>query len=166
MIPGMARRQALRNSSATPKLALAIQIATRAQSLPSRYLLRKWVRSALFCDAQVTVRLVGMVEGRRLNQSFRRQNHATNVLTFAYPDTQPLSGDIVLCVPVIAAEARLQNKALRAHYAHLVIHGMLHLQGHDHQSPREAARMEALETALVTGLRYANPYQIPANGKL
>jgi probable rRNA maturation factor len=162
----MARSKGPRSGSAIPKLALAIQFATRAQSLPTRYLFKKWARSALSRDAQVTLRLVGAAEGRRLNRSFRGQNHATNVLTFAYPDTRPLSGDIVLCAPVIAAEARLQNKTLRAHYAHLVVHGMLHLQGHDHQNYSEAARMEALETAIVTGLRYADPYQIPMNGKL
>ena len=80
------------------------------------------------------MRLVGRVEGRRLNRDFRGKDHATNVLTFVYSEAgQPLAGDIVLCAPVVEAEARAQRKRRDAHYAHLVVHGMLHLQGYDHE---------------------------------
>ena len=142
-----------------PKFSLALQFAIRSASLPTRYQFRKWAVSALYCDADIALRLVGAAEGRRLNRQYRGQDHATNVLTFVYPETRPLSGDIVLCVPVIASEACLQNKPLQAHYAHLVIHGVLHLQGYDHTNERDAERMEALESAIVTGLRYADPYE-------
>jgi probable rRNA maturation factor len=148
-----------------PKFSLALQFAAQSASLPSRYQFRKWVAAALYCDAEIALRLVGAAEGRRLNRQFRGQDHATNVLTFVYPETRPLSGDIVLCVPVIASEARVQHKPLKAHYAHLVIHGMLHLQGYDHTHKRDAKKMEALESAIVTGLRYADPYQTPENGE-
>lgn len=152
-------------SRVLPNFSLALQFAVRSTSLPSRYQFRKWVAAALYCDADIALRLVGAAEGRRLNRQYRGQDHATNVLTFAYPDTRPLSGDIVLCVPVIASEARLQDKPLQAHYAHLVIHGTLHLQGYDHTNKRDANRMEALESAIVTGLRYADPYQTQVNGE-
>jgi probable rRNA maturation factor len=88
-------------------------------------------------------------------------DYATNVLTFVYDDVVPLSGDIVLCTPVLSREARSQGKTLRAHCAHLVIHGMLHLQGYDHHGPADAARMEAREIALLRSLRYPDPYQAP-----
>jgi probable rRNA maturation factor len=113
-------------------------------------------------DLAVTLRFVGQLEGRRLNARFRGRQYATNVLTFVYDDVDPLAGDIVLCVPVLAREARSQRKTLRAHCAHLVIHGMLHLQGYDHQRRADAARMEARETALLRTLRYPDPYGDPA----
>jgi probable rRNA maturation factor len=113
-------------------------------------------------DLTVTLRFVGRREGRRLNGQFRGRDCATNVLTFVYDDVDPLAGDIVLCVPVLAREASSQGKTLRAHCAHLVIHGMLHLQGYDHQRRADAARMEARETALLRTLRYSDPYRGPA----
>jgi len=97
-------------------------------------------------------------EGRALNRRYRGRDYATNVLTFVYDDAVSLTGDIVLCAPVIAKEAREQHKTLRAHYAHLVIHGMLHLQGYDHERDADAARMEAREIALLRDLGFANPY--------
>jgi probable rRNA maturation factor len=110
------------------------------------------------------LRIVGSVEGRLLNSRYRRQRHATNVLSFGY-DMEPssrqrkiISGDIVLCAPVIAREARAQRKTLAAHYAHLTVHGMLHLQGYDHQRDSDANRMERLETAILERLGWANPY--------
>jgi probable rRNA maturation factor len=106
--------------------------------------------------------MVGAAEGRRLNRNFRGRDYATNVLTFAYADTQPLSGDIVLCAPVIAQEARAQGKALAAHYAHLVVHGVLHLQGYDHATHAQARAMEARETEIVTRLGYPDPYALSA----
>ena len=98
------------------------------------------------------------IEGRALNAEYRGKDYATNVLTFVYDDAVPLAGDIVLCVPVLRREARAGGVTLRAHCAHLVVHGMLHLQGHDHATPREAARMEARETALLETLGIADPY--------
>ena len=104
------------------------------------------------------MRFVGTREGTRLNGVFRGQDHATNVLTFVYDDATPLAGDIVLCAPVVRREAREQGKAFEAHCAHLVVHGMLHLQGYEHETDREAAAMEARETAILRTLSVADPY--------
>ena len=98
-------------------------------------------------------------EGRAINRDFRGKDYATNVLTFAYHDTAPLSGDIVLCAPVIARQAREQRKPLEAHYAHMVVHGMLHLQGYDHENNDDARVMETLEAEIVVKLGYADPYE-------
>jgi len=129
-------------------------------NLPSRQRLRSWAKAALLTDAQVTLRLVGGREGRALNRAFRGKDYATNVLTFAYRDVGPLSGDIVLCAPVIAMEAREQRKPIDAHYAHLVVHGMLHLQGYDHETSSDARVMETLEAEILVKLGYADPYGI------
>lgn len=141
-----------------PVLSLSVQYALPAEGLPTRTRLRKWAAAALRTDAAVTVRLVDAEEGRSLNHDYRKRDYATNVLTFVYQDTPPLCGDIVLCAPVVAEEARQQRKDLAAHYAHLVIHGMLHLQGYDHESDADATVMEALETEIVTQLGYPAPY--------
>ena len=144
-----------------PRLALTVQFDVDATPLPRRPALRRWATAALERDAQVTLRFVGAREGRTLNRRFRRRDRATNVLTFVYDDGVSLAGDIVLCAPVVAREARAQRKTLRAHYAHLVIHGMLHLQGYDHERDDDAAHMEAREVALLRQLGYANPYREP-----
>ncbi len=128
--------------------------------MPTRPRLRTWAKAALIDDARVTLRFVGAREGRALNRDFRGRDYATNVLSFAYREFKPLAGDIVLCAPVIAKEARAQHKSIDAHYAHLVVHGMLHLQGFDHEDNAEAAAMEARETEIVTGLGYADPYGV------
>ncbi|MGQ0579534.1 MAG: rRNA maturation RNase YbeY [Betaproteobacteria bacterium] len=146
------------------KLALAVQYAAAHDRLPTRSQLRTWVNAALQRDADVTVRLVDADEARTLNRQYRGQNHATNVLSFIYSETDPLSGDIALCVPVVQREAREQHKNLQAHYAHLVVHGMLHLQGYDHDKAATARNMEALETEIVTGLGYADPYKSKDEG--
>jgi probable rRNA maturation factor len=143
-------------------LSFDVRFDTLAPELPRRPTLRRWVQIAQERDLAVTLRFVGQREGRRLNARFRGRQYATNVLTFVYDDVDPLAGDIVLCVPVLAREARSQRKTLRAHCAHLVIHGMLHLQGYDHQRRADAARMEARETALLRTLRYSDPYGDPA----
>jgi probable rRNA maturation factor len=145
-----------------PKLAFDVRFDALAPGLPRRPTLRRWVQIAQERDLAVTLRFVGRREGRRLNARFRGRDSATNVLTFVYDDVVPLAGDIVLCVPVLAREASSQGKTLRAHCAHLVIHGMLHLQGYDHQQRADAARMEARETALLRALRYPDPYGDPA----
>ena len=106
----------------------------------------------------MTLRIVDEAEGHELNKAYRGRDYATNVLTFVYDDTVPLSGDVILCAPVVAREAAEQGKPLEAHYAHLAIHAALHLQGYDHESDAEAAEMEALESALMLKLRYPDPY--------
>ena len=142
----------------SPKLALTIQRAVDAAGLPGRGPLRRWAAAALEREARVTLRFVDGREGRALNRRHRGRDRATNVLTFVYDDGMSLAGDIVLCAPVVAKEARAQRRTLAAHYAHLVIHGMLHLQGYDHERDDDAARMEAREITLLRGLGYGNPY--------
>jgi probable rRNA maturation factor len=118
--------------------------------------------AALEHDAEVTLRIVGRTEARKLNLDYRRRDYATNVLTFIYPDQPMLSGDIVLCAPVVRQEAKAQRIALVAHYAHLVVHGTLHLQGYDHERDREAKAMERLETEILARLGYPDPYAVGA----
>lgn len=138
---------------------LAVQYATELIDLPTRPQFRRWVKAALLQHAEIVLRLVDETEGRELNHQFRHKDYATNVLTFAYDDTVPLTGDIVLCAPVIRTEAQQQNKDLLAHFAHLTVHGVLHLQGYDHLEDTEAAAMEQLETRILTRLGYADPYR-------
>lgn len=146
--------------SAAHKLSLAVQYATGAEHLPTRPQFRRWIKAALQRDVQIVLRIVDETEGRELNKSFRGKDYATNVLTFVYDDAQPLSGDIVICAPVVEKEASAQQKELHAHYAHLTIHAALHLQGYDHENDSDAAAMEACETALLAKLGYADPYQV------
>lgn len=165
-----ARRFAARNDfpvsvHAGIHLALEAQYAVSPAGLPTKTLLRRWVRSALACDATVTLRFVGTREGRRLNARFRGRDYATNVLTFVYDDETPLVGDLVFCVPVLRREAREQGKQLADHCAHLVVHGMLHLQGLDHGTVRAARRMEARETAILAALGIADPYTVVHPGR-
>lgn len=141
------------------RLSLTVQYATKAQTPPTRAQFRKWAKAALRRDAMITLRIVDQAEGRRLNRDYRGRDYATNVLTFVYDDIEPLAGDIVMCAPVVSREARAQRKPVEAHYAHLTVHGMLHLQGYDHEDEADAAVMEALESAIVTKLGYADPYQ-------
>jgi probable rRNA maturation factor len=143
-----------------PKLALAVQYAIKAESLPNRHQFRKWVLASLKRDAEITLRLVDEMEGRELNRDYRGKDYATNVLTFPLADNPVLMGDIVLCAQVVAKEAAEQGISLHAHYAHLVIHGVLHLQGYDHQNEAEADVMEHLESQIVIKLGYADPYLI------
>jgi probable rRNA maturation factor len=140
------------------KLKLTVQSNVASDDVPSRTALRRIAHAALECDASVTLRIVDGREGRALNRRYRHRDYATNVLTFVYDDGMSLAGDIVLCAPVVAREARAQQKTQKAHYAHLVIHGMLHLQGYDHERDDEAARMEAREIRLLRELGYDDPY--------
>jgi probable rRNA maturation factor len=120
---------------------------------------RRWVRAALKVPAEITVKIVGAAEARQLNRRYRGRDYATNVLSFPYALSRGLvQGDIVLCYPVIAREALAQGKSLDAHFAHLIVHGLLHLQGHRHAGRREAARMETLEKKLLAKLGYPDPY--------
>jgi len=157
-------------STVTPlHLDLTIQKAVgkaNRENAPSSHDIRRWALAALRGDAEVTVRLVGATEGRELNRDFRGKDYATNVLTFVYGEGEalpaeadmPLTGDLVLCVPVVVREAAEQGKPLEAHFAHLIVHGMLHLQGYDHELADEAEEMEALETQILAALGYPDPY--------
>jgi len=138
--------------------ALAIQRASRAAHIPSDRLLRRWARATLAAGARVTVRYVGAAEGRRLNREFRGRDYATNVLSFIYAERPP-AGDVVICVPVVAREAREQGKDVRAHHAHLLVHGLLHLAGHDHVRASERLRMERRERAILARLGFPDPYR-------
>ena len=142
----------------SPRLAFTFQSTVDNDAIPARTTLRRYAQAALERDANVTLRIVDGREGRALNRRYRGRDYATNVLTFVYDDGVSLAGDIVLCAPVVAREAREQHKTLRAHYAHLVIHGMLHLQGYDHERNDDAARMEAREVGLLRSLGVADPY--------
>ncbi len=147
--------------AAAPTLALSIQYASAADGLPGRAELRRWAKAALVGDVVATLRIVDAEEGRELNKAYRRKDYATNVLTFAYgaeDEGGPLSGDIVLCAPVVAREAAEQGKPLAAHYAHLVVHGMLHLQGYDHERKNDAVTMESVETFIMRRMGYPDPY--------
>jgi len=117
----------------------------------------RWARAALVGGGEVTIRLVDADEGRTLNNKYRGKDYATNVLSFPY-DTEPVvSGDLVICPSVVAREAAEQNKALAAHYAHLTVHGMLHLQGWDHENDNDAQAMETEETEILAAMRYPDP---------
>lgn len=146
-------------SAARCALSLSVQYASNAPDLPTRTQVRRWVKAALAVDAVVTVRFVDAIEGRALNAEFRGKDYATNVLTFVYDDDSPRAGDIVLCAPVVRKEADAQGKTLLAHYAHLVVHGMLHFQGLDHEHAADAAVMEAREIAILAALGLPDPYR-------
>ena len=143
-------------------MSFTIQIVSRVSGIPSEAAFRKWLRAGLISSAivraNITLRIVNAAEGKRLNHGFRHKDYATNVLTFPYGGA-PLAADIVLCAQVIAREAREQNKTLAAHYAHLTIHGVLHAQGFDHETARDAGKMEAREIAILGKLGFANPYE-------
>jgi probable rRNA maturation factor len=146
-------------------LALTSQFVAGAafaahKALLTRAQLRRWVQAALLADAELTLRFVDADEGQELNRGYRGKDYATNVLTFAYAqdESDPVSGDIVLCCPVVEREANEQGIALEAHYAHLIVHGVLHAQGYDHEDDDEAQEMEGLETEILAGLGYADPY--------
>lgn len=148
-------------TAAVPTLVLNIQYASADEDLPGRADLRRWAKAALVGDVVATLRIVDAEEGHELNKAYRRKDYATNVLTFAYgaeTEDGPLSGDIVLCAPVVAREAAEQGKPLAAHYAHLVVHGMLHLQGYDHERKNEAVTMESVETFIMRRMGYPDPY--------
>jgi len=151
------KRRAVKQHS----FSLAVQYATydkEPENMPTRSQFRRWVKSALERAADITIRIVDETEGRALNHDYRGRDYATNVLTFVYDDTVPLSGDIVLCAEVVEREARQQHKKLLAHYAHLTVHGVLHLQGYDHMKNEEAVIMEQKECKILAHLGIDNPY--------
>ena len=155
--------------SLSQQIALPTTSTEKLKTLLPASTVRGWVKKALvgYMDAsqvQLTLRWVGQAESRALNKTHRGQgvekDYATNVLTFAYgiDENKALAADIVLCWPVLLAEAKVQKKLLRHHAAHLIIHGVLHALGYDHENDADAEQMEALETELLAQLRIADPY--------
>lgn len=158
-----------------PQLGLSVQVAPDAGDCPvDRRQLRRWAWAALQRDAELTLRLVGEREGRELNAQFRGKDYATNVLTFEYGGapgggtgqsrravTGPVQADIVICLPVVRREARAQRKPVRDHLGHLVVHGVLHAQGMDHENEHDALQMEAAETRILRRFRIPDPYLAP-----
>ena len=140
-------------------MAVTIQRASRASHIPPDRRLRAWASAALPREADVTVRYVAAAEARRLNREYRGKDYATNVLSFPYEaGRRGVRGDIVICAPVVAREAREQGKSAEAHHAHLLVHGLLHLQGYDHEREADAARMERRERAVLAKLGFPDPY--------
>ena len=136
-----------------------IAYAARHRAALPRHWVTRCLRHALAVDAELTVRIVDEQEGRALNASYRRKDYATNVLTFDYQQSPVVMADLVLCAQVVAKEAKEQGKSLKAHYAHLLVHGALHAQGWDHEtSLKDAKAMEAFEVQILAGLGIANPY--------
>ena len=145
-----------------PELSLSLQFADASHraELP-RHKVARWIRAALERPAEITVRIVDADEGQALNRDYRAKDYATNVLTFDYQRAPVVIADLVLCAPVLQREARELGVSLEAHYAHLMVHGTLHAQGHDHEADTEARTMEARETALLGALGFADPYRRP-----
>lgn len=148
---------------AKPNLQLSVQYPDpRLKESLTRALLRKAVQAALFFPAQLTLRFVDAEEGRILNRDYRGKDYATNVLTFAYTedsDAEVTQADIIFCTDVLLSEAIEQKKTVIEHALHLIVHGVLHAQGYDHESDDEAEEMEALEVEILATLGIANPYQ-------
>lgn len=142
-----------------PALSLSLQFAdARHRALLPRHRVARCIRTALERDARITVRVVGEAEGRELNRLYRHKDYATNVLTFDYEAAPVVVADLVLCAPVLGAEAKAARLPIEAHYAHLLVHGTLHAQGYEHERAAAARRMEARESELMLALGYRDPY--------
>ena len=143
-----------------PELTLSLQVAdARHRALLKRHKVARWLRAALECPAEITVRIVGDDEGQALNRDFRGKDYATNVLTFDYEHEPVVQADLVLAAGVVEREAIDLGIAVVDHYAHLLVHGALHAQGYDHEADDEAAAMESRETAILLSLGIADPYR-------
>jgi probable rRNA maturation factor len=146
------------------KLEIDIQFASTAiedkvLAIASLAAIKKWVKLAAPLNGLITLRFVNVSEGKKLNFAFRNKDYATNVLTFPYELTKKsLAADLIFCLPVIQKEASEQDKAVKAHLAHLIIHGCLHAQGLDHENDKEAKKMEVKEIILLKSLGFTNPY--------
>ena len=150
---------------ASPEFSLSVQFASKADDLPSRAQIRRWVAAALEQGAEITVRIVDADEARALNQDYRHKDYVPNVLTFEYGEVGHdesgrgvLGGDVVICAEVVEREAREQGKPLQNHYAHMTVHGVLHLQGYDHIDPADADIMESREAVILKRFHIPNPY--------
>ena len=145
------------------QLTLSLQFgklpdATLHRAALPRHKVARWIRAALQSEAEITVRIVDSAEGQALNRDYRQKDYATNVLTFDYTQEPIVTADLVLCAPVVAAEAKDQEKTLEEHYAHLLVHGALHAQGWDHDEDEDAKVMELRESEIMTRLGFPNPY--------
>lgn len=144
-------------------LSLVVQYPDpRPRDMVPRAQVRRWAQAALLAPAELTIRFVDADEGRILNRDYRGKDYATNVLTFAYTeddDSAATQADIILCTDVLQREAAEQHKTLVEHAAHLVVHGVLHAQGYDHETDAEAAEMEQLEIDILSRLGVQNPYR-------
>ena len=147
-------------------LEVDVQVACDEDDLPGQADLRAWARAAVGAlreDAELTIRIVDEAESTRLNSRYRNKDGATNVLSFPFDAPAgmdvPLLGDIVVCAPVVRREARQQSKSVSSHWAHMVVHGALHLLGFDHEQARDADEMEAMETRILADLGFDNPYE-------
>ena len=155
----------VKNKVNPPKLKIDLQYASTAiestlSKIASPALIKKWVKSATPLGGLMTLRFVNATEGKKLNLAFRQKDYATNVLTFPYElSKNELVADIIFCLPVLQKEAKEQDKLLKAHLAHLVVHGCLHAQGYDHEAAKDAKKMETLEIQTLQKMGFANPYQ-------
>jgi probable rRNA maturation factor len=153
-----------RDNVASSKLIIELQYASptiesAVSKAASSALIKKWVKNATPLGGLITLRFVNAAEGKKLNMAFREKDYATNVLTFPYElSKKSLAADIIFCLPILQKEAKEQSKLLKAHLAHLIVHGCLHAQGHDHEIERDATKMEALEIQILQKLGFANPY--------
>ena len=148
-----------------PELSLSLQFADpRHRALLPRHKVARWIRAALDAPGEITVRIVDAEEGQSLNHEYRGKDYATNVLTFDYSHAPVVAADLILCAPVVEREAQEQGRTIEAHYAHLLVHGTLHAQGHDHEEDEEAEAMEARESEVMTALGFADPYAPAAEG--
>ena len=154
-----------KNEVNPPKLKIDLQYASTAiestlSKIASPALIKKWVKSATPLGGLMTLRFVNATEGKKLNLAFRQKDYATNVLTFPYElSKNELAADIIFCLPILQKEAKEQDKLLKAHLAHLIVHGCLHAQGYDHEAAKDAKKMETLEIQTLQKMGFANPYQ-------
>jgi len=142
------------------KPVISIQDMVHKKSILKKTECLKWLTPVIDKNAEITIRIVDSEESKSLNTMYRKKNYSTNVLSFLIDETSHLIGDIVLCAPVIEKEAFEQAKSIEAHYAHLIIHGALHLYGYDHENKKDADMMEAREIKILSGLGFKNPYLI------
>ena len=146
------------------KLTIDLQYASPAieaaiSKAASATLIKKWVKATTDHGGLLTLRFVNATEGKKMNLAFRKKDYASNVLTFPYElSKNSLSADIIFCLPIIQKESKEQNKSLKAHLAHLIVHGCLHAQAYDHEIKKEAEKMEALEVKILHQLGFTNPY--------
>ncbi|QRX81192.1 rRNA maturation RNase YbeY [Glaciimonas sp. PAMC28666] len=151
-----------KNKAVINKLSLSVQYPdARLKDIILRPQVRRWVKAALLAPAELTIRFVDAEEGQTLNRDYRGKDYATNVLTFAYTedeDAETIEADIVLCTDVLQREATEQGKSVEEHTAHLVVHGVLHAQGYDHEDDEDATEMENLEIDILAALGWPNPY--------
>lgn len=151
------------NKAWAEAMELVVQDVSEYDGVPDNAALNAWATAALGQkDLSVTLRIVGEQEMTELNEQYRHKSGATNVLSFPFENPpgaeSNILGDIVVCAPVVEREAREQGKTLQSHWSHMVIHGILHLRGYDHETDEEAKAMEDLETRILAGLGFDAPY--------